>query len=193
MGAAGLSRAGLAGIFGLEPVRRAVGRAFTVRFEPADAGFESRGEYLGETEPGDVLVLDNGGRTYCSVWGGQRSVGAIQRGVAAAVVNGAYRDVEEHRGLDFPVYGIAPTIVGSTGSVVPVAVGETLRIGDVRVAPRDWVVADGSGVIVIPADRVDEVAEGAEQVRAEEARVSGAVADGIDFVSFRADVRAGRV
>lgn len=191
MGAVGLSRDGLAGIYALEPAQHIVGRAFTVRFELASGSPTPYGEYLGEVSEGDVLILDNDGRTFCSVWGGQRSVGALQRGAAAAVVNGAYRDVDEHRQLGFPVFGRAPTIVGSTGCVVPVGVNEVLSIEGIEVAPGDYVVGDASGVIVIPAARADEVAAEAERVAAEEARISKAVEDGVEFVGVRADVRAG--
>lgn len=192
MAAVGLPREGLSGIEPLEPAQHIAGCARTVVFEPAPDAEDRRIEYLSHVEPGDVLVLGNGGRVDCSVWGGQRSTGAIQRGAVGTIVDGAYRDVDEHRSLGYPVFGRARTIVSSSGSVVPVAVDRPLVIGGVEVHSGDYVVADASGVVVVPADRAEDVVAAAESILEEESRISAAVETGTDFVDFRAEVRGAR-
>lgn len=192
LGRVGLPRDGLAGIHCLDPDAKIVGPAFTVSYLPAEQAEGKQIEYLAEVSRGDVIVLAHGGRTDCSVWGGQRSVGAIQRGAAGTVVDGGYRDIPEHRSLGYTVFGRTPVVVGSGGIVTPVATGADVTIAGVPVSPGDMVVADGSGVVVVPRARALEVLEVAEATAAEEDRITAAVAGGVDFVSFRAEVRAAR-
>jgi regulator of RNase E activity RraA len=188
MGAVGLPTAGLAGISAAWDAPRMVGRARTVTFRPLVEADSVRPEYLGRVRQDEVLVLDNQGRLDCSVWGGQRSLGAIQRGAVGTVVDGAYRDVDEHVKLRYPVFGRAATIVGSRAAVIAAAADEILSIGEVRVAPGDYVVGDTSGVIVVPQDRALEVIAASEDVREDERRIELAVARGVDFLSLRGNI-----
>ena len=57
------------GIRPLTPSVNAVGRAFTVRFVPSNAGDGSVGEFIDDVSPGSIVVLDNGGRCDVTVWG----------------------------------------------------------------------------------------------------------------------------
>jgi 4-hydroxy-4-methyl-2-oxoglutarate aldolase len=189
MGALGLSRAALPGITAMDPADAIAGPAFTVSYLPAEEAGSRKVEYLGKVRPGEVLVLAHGGRTDCSVWGGQRSIGAIQAGAVGTVVDGAYRDVREHRQLRYPVFGTKPTVVSGGPFVSPVASGETVEVAGVTVSPGDIVVADASGVVVVPSDRALEVLEAAEATARQEAEVAEAVASGADFTTFRARVR----
>jgi 4-hydroxy-4-methyl-2-oxoglutarate aldolase len=190
LGAAGLPRDGLLGVHAMEPAQHIVGRAFTVYFRPAAEAAGLEADYLAEVSPGEVIVLGNHGRLDCSVWGGQRTVGAQQRGAAATVVDGAYRDVDEHRALGYPVFGRAATVTGSSGYTVPVATGETLTISGILIRPGDYIVGDASGVVVIPHDRAQDVAAHAERITAEEQAIAAAVAAGADFTAVRAASRA---
>jgi regulator of RNase E activity RraA len=56
---------------------------------------------------------------------------------------------------------------------------EPVRIAGVDVTPGDLVLADGSGVVVVPADRAAEVLPEAEAIAAREAAIA-------------AEIRAGR-
>ena len=189
LGAAGLPREGLLGVFPIKPARHIAGRAFTVYFRPAAEAADRKIEYIAGVSPGEVIVLGNHGRLDCSVWGGQRTVGAIQRGAVASVVDGAYRDVDEHRALGYPVFGRAATVTGSSGYAVPVATGEALTISGVLIRPGDYIVGDASGVVVVPRDRAEEVTAHTERITAEEERIAAAVAGGADFATIRAGIR----
>jgi regulator of RNase E activity RraA len=46
-----------------------------------------------------------------------------------------------------------------------------VTIDGVGVAPGDWLVADASGVVVVPAAALDEVLDRAERIAAVEARL----------------------
>ena len=181
----GLPHRGLDGVVTLDLDAKIVGAAFTVTCLPADESVGKRIEYLAEIPDGAVVMLANGGRVDCSVWGGQRTLAAKQRGAVGVVVDGAYRDIPEHRALEFPVFARGRTVVGSAGVANPVAAQEPVSMGGVAVAPGDVVVADASGVVVVPAAEAERVLAVAEAGAAEEQRVAAEVAAGRDFFDAR--------
>lgn len=180
----GLPHRGLDGIVTLDLDVKIVGSAFTVTCEPATSG-RPRIEYLQEIPSGAVVIIANGGRIDCSVWGGQRTLAARQRGAVGTVVDGAYRDIPEHRAMGYPVFARGRTVVGSAGIANPVASQEPVELAGVRVAPGDLIVADASGVVVVPAAAADRVLATAEAGAAEERRVIDAVESGTDYVDAR--------
>ena len=54
-----------------------------------------------------------------------------------------------------------------------------VTIGDARVAPGDIMRGDSDGVVVIPADRENEVLDTAENIEAAEQRIRDAIASGM--------------
>ncbi len=84
--------------------RAAVRPAFTVRYVTAGSPPGTVGDYLDDVPPGGVVVLDNGGRTDCTVWGDILTAMADQRGVAGTVIDGVCRDVQRALGLVYPIY-----------------------------------------------------------------------------------------
>lgn len=182
---------GLVGITSmLSPAPKVAGRAMTVRFGLIESVTGPRLEYLEHVRSGEVIVIANSGRLDASAWGGQRSIGATQCGAAATVIDGAYRDLDECTAVGYPVYGRGVTVAGSrSGGVCAVAVNEQISVACTDVAPGDYVVADSSGVIVVPQNHVLAVLAAAERVAAMEQQVSDAVQAGSDFVSYRKSVR----
>lgn len=131
------------------PMRRVFGTAITVDLTPGD-GFALRAA-IGLASPGDVIVVNAHGETARAIMGGNVAMHMVHRGVAGLIVDGAVRDTEEFRALDFPalVRGVTPRS-GSTASGwgeinVPVA------CGGVVVAPGDIVIGDDEGMAVVPA------------------------------------------
>lgn len=108
-------------------------------------------------QPGDVIVVDRLGDRRYACWGGGVTNGAMARGVAGAVVDGAITDKVEIEDFQFPVFGrcISPITTrapGLTGELnVPV------RCGGIIVSPGDIILADDDGIIVLPPDRVAEI------------------------------------
>jgi 4-hydroxy-4-methyl-2-oxoglutarate aldolase len=185
MGALGLSRAGLRGVQPIDDSTRVVGPAFTVTCVPADEAPAGRVEYLQDIIAGSVVVIANGGRTDCSVWGGQRTVAARQRGAVGTVVDGACRDVSEHLELGYPVFALARTVVGSAGIASPVASQQPIVAGGVTVNPGDLVIGDASGVVVVPGSHVRQVLEHTEAEAREERRIAAEVAAGRDYFAAK--------
>lgn len=159
------------------------GRAVTMRLAEGPAPAGTPKVHLGAAAveasgPDDVIVIDNGGRVGMGSWGGLLSAAASCRGVAGVVTDGACRDVDEARTLGFPVFarGVVPRT--ARGRVHEAAIGSAIRLGGSAVDPGDFVIADGSGVVVLAADRAAEVVAKAESIAGREARM-------------QADLRAG--
>lgn len=77
------------------------------------------------------------------------TMSALNRGVIAAVIDGACRDVEEIRRIRFPVIckGIVPNVAAIAGYG---DVNVAIQCAGVTVSPGDVLVADGNGVVVVP-------------------------------------------
>jgi regulator of RNase E activity RraA len=171
----------IAGVpLGLVPLtvrRRIGGRAVTVQLAPVgDAPPASR--HLGTSAvvsagPNDVIVVDNGGRCDVAGWGGLLSLAASIRGIAGVVVDGAVRDIDEAHDVEFPIYARVGVPRTARGRIVERATDIDIEIAGVCVRPGDLILADGSGVVVIPATRADAVLSRAEEfVRVEAAMAS---------------------
>jgi regulator of RNase E activity RraA len=102
------------------------------------------------------------------VWGELLSTAALARGVAGVVTNGLTRDLSAIEALGFPLYASDVSPLDSAGRQVFASVDVPVTIGEAKVNPGDWVVADELGAAVVPAALVDAVIErGLEKMRAE--------------------------
>lgn len=133
-----------------------LGPAITAQVTPGD-GLLLRAAIL-VARPGDVLVVNAFGEKLRAVFGGAVAMHMKKRGIQAAIVDGAVRDVAEFAALGFPVFArsVSPrsgTTAGGCGEVnVPVAVG------GVVVQPGDIVLGDDEGLVVVPRHDVGAVA-----------------------------------
>jgi len=167
------------------PCPRICGRAVTVKLKPQ--GTEKPTRHLGteaiETaNPGDVLVMEMAGRTDVPGWGGLLSLAAATKGLAGIVIDGACRDIDDSAGAKFPVFARAVVPITARGRVIQDSVNEEIQFGGVQVHPGDYVVADGSGTIIVPAARAEEVIAKGEEIAAREARMADAVRKGASIV-----------
>ncbi|KWR85132.1 hypothetical protein RM96_27725 [Cupriavidus sp. IDO] len=114
-------------------------------------------------EPGDVIVIDGHTSASTAFWGENMTLSAMNRGVVAAVVDGACRDVTEIRRLKFPVVcrGIVPNVAAIAGYG---EVNVPMQCAGVAVSPGDIVVGDENGVVVVPLARCEEILHKAEQL-----------------------------
>lgn len=167
-----------------------VGLAFTVRYVPATERFTAEtpeeyrrkaGEWYGsqlswaeELRKGDLIVFDGSGNPGCGFIGSNNAMSWLARGAVGAVSNTGTRDTDELIKQQVPVYhngfcrGIQPNRVRTDSFQEPV------ECGGVCVRPGDLVVADGDGVMVIPADCIEEalpiarsIQEGDQRARAD--------------------------
>ena len=126
---------------------------------------------LDEAPPGSVIVevLEDGLET--AGVGNLMATTAKVRGLAGMVIDGGARDVEELEEIGFPVWSRSQTPATSVGRYVPVARGVTVMCGGVRVRPGDWIVADKTGVVVVPAESLAKVLALLRQYDDKEARM----------------------
>jgi 4-hydroxy-4-methyl-2-oxoglutarate aldolase len=130
----------------------------------------------------DIIVVDNGGRPDVSAWGGLLSLASKQKGLSGVVIDGACRDVDESRDVGFPVYARAVVPVTARGRIMQDSINQEIQCGGVQVHPGDLVIADGSGVVIIPSSRAQEVVSEAEKIAAHEAKMAEAVRSGRSVV-----------
>lgn len=159
------------GIMPLERSFRLVGQAWTLRYGPVGENPGTVGDYIDDLGPGQVVVLDNQGRLDATVWGDLLTLTASTRGVAGTVIDGVCRDVDRALELSYPVYSRGNWMRTGKDRVQVESTGEPVSIGDVRVEAGDWLLGDGDGVVAIPASRVVEVIEVAQQVSDAEERI----------------------
>ena len=115
--------------------------------------------------PGDILVIEQRSGIEAAGWGGILSNGAKVRGIAGVICDGPVRDVDESRDLDFPVFAERAIPTTARGRIVEEAFNEPVTVGNATVTPGDYVLADGSGICFLAADRVEEILEVGEIVR----------------------------
>ncbi len=170
-----MHRAGaLLDIHSIVPGKHTVGRALTVRTYPGD--WAKPVEAIDLAQPGDILVIDSGSRPP-AVWGELATESCLQRRLAGVVIDGAIRDVDAIRALGFPAFARqqCPNAWEPKGFG---EIGAPVTVGGVRVATGDWIVADDSGVVAVPAERAVEVANRALDVLEMENRVRGEIRGG---------------
>jgi regulator of RNase E activity RraA len=181
-----LDKLKLAGVVtGLPPLsspRRIAGRVVTVKLGVGTASSGSP-RHLGTTaveaaRPGDVIVVEQRSGIDAGSWGGILTLGAKLRGVAGVIADGPVRDIDEAKGHDFPVFARACTARTARGRIVELATNAPVTIGDVSVAPGDYVIADGSAVVFVRSEDIERVLEAAELIAGREALMARALTAG---------------
>ncbi|MFP7477952.1 RraA family protein [Terribacillus saccharophilus] len=146
-----------------------VGTAMTVSLRPGDNLFLHQAIY--SAKKGHVLVVDGKGHTNNAYLGELMASSAKAIGVEAVVIDGLVRDKKALEELKFPIYskGFNPNGPYKDG---PGEVNKVISCGGVRVIPGDLIVGDDDGVVVVPADRIDEVLyKASEKLEYEENRL----------------------
>ncbi|HZU08243.1 MAG TPA: RraA family protein [Chloroflexota bacterium] len=185
-----LDRLGIpGGCLGLVPLAtgyRMVGRAFTVRYVPVGVTRGTVGDYIDDLAPGTVVVLDNGGRLHCTVWGDILTAVAHQRGLAGTVIDGVCRDVARALELKYPIFSRGRFMMTGKDRVQVDAMQVPVSIGGVLVRPGDLLVGNDDGVVVVPHERAQEVLEVAQQISAAEEAILAEALAGTPLAQARA-------
>jgi regulator of RNase E activity RraA len=128
-------------------------------------------EALEGASPGDVLVVDNGGRTDESCVGDLIALEVQAAGLGGIVIWGLHRDTADIGAIGLPVFsaGSIPTGPLSLRDRVPDAL-ESAAVGEWTVGRDDVVLADDDGVLFIPAASAAGIVSKAEVIRDTERR-----------------------
>lgn len=159
------------------------GPAFTVRTYPgATHGCDLA---LAQAQAGDVLILAAGGYADVILWGEVFSTCAKQLGLAGTLVDGSVRDVDGIRQLGYPVFsrGISPR--GGTFDKEQSETQVIVSCAGVVVRPGDWIRGDETGVVVVPANRIDDVLNRSEAICRKEARMLELARAGTSMAEIR--------
>lgn len=161
---------------------RIVGRAVTLKIKPM--GLQQPSQHLGTpaieaAQPGDIIVIDNAGQRQFSTWGGLLSLSAKLKGLSGVVIDGACRDIDEARDLQFPVYARGVVPMTARGRVMQDSFNQEIQFAGVQVHPGDLVIADGSGVVIIRAEKEQEVVTAAEIIFRKEAQMAAGIRQGV--------------
>jgi regulator of RNase E activity RraA len=167
------------------PGMRCAGPALTVRETIGPPGtYDSKdfavGAIIDAARAGDVIVVE-GGAAAVSTWGGMATCAAVEKNIAGLVVDGGVRDLEEIVDFGLPVFArhLVPT-TGRTRLKVE-AINYSVTVDGVRIEPGDVIVADGTGIVVVPVGHLDEVLSLAEEFDRDDARAVEDLRNGLSF------------
>ncbi|WP_302140371.1 RraA family protein [Halomonas alkalicola] len=173
------------GLHPLIPEACIAGQAFTLAYLPVGASGGTVGDFIDDPGPGDVVVIDNRGRTDCTVWGNIMTEVAKRNGVEGTVVDGVNRDLQESLSLDYPIWSRQGYMRTGKDRVMLQAVNVPVCLGTVRVEPGDVICADGNGVVVIPLAYIYEVLAVAEDIEHKEEAILQDVRSGMTLGEAR--------
>ena len=161
--------------------QRVAGRVRTVKLEAAEG--RTAAHHLCTTaivasDAGDVIVVEQRSGIEAAGWGGILSIGAKTKGVAGVIVEGPARDIDEATDFGFPVYARSVTARTARGRIIEVSTGAPITVGEVTVNDGDYVVADSSCAVFIPAAQLDHVLADAERIASREAAMAKAAQAG---------------
>ncbi|TAH38919.1 MAG: RraA family protein [Planctomycetota bacterium] len=178
------------GIWPLLPGPPLCGRALPVRhFGSVDVFLEA---FEGAAY-GDVLVIDNDGRSDEGCIGDLTALEAQGAGLAGIVVWGAVRDVAELAQIGLPIYCRGRCPLGPAGLRPRAGSHHEVCIGPVVVTREDVVIADGNGVLFVAAADAAEVLDQAEAIarrerdQAQRARAGRSLREQFQFREFLAE------
>jgi len=169
-------RAAPAGIRPLMPHHRLAGRVLPARHRGSVDVFL---EAMESSEPGDVLVIDNEGRTDEGCIGDLTALEARAAGLAGIVVWGVHRDSAELVEIDLPVFtygtfAVGPQRLDAREASDLIGAG----FGALRVGRDDVVFADADGVLFVAFEQVEDVLSKAASIRQIERKQAEAVKAG---------------
>ena len=166
------------------PERRMAGPAFTIeghtdpKADPHQTLLAWTG-LLSKAPAGHIWVCQPNDRTVAHM--GELSAETLKnKGILGCLVDGYARDIDFLLEIGFQTWcrGFTPRDI--VGWWLPKATEIEIAIGDVRIAPGDYLVADRDGAVRIPKTLAAEVTEKSEAAIATESLVRRAILDGVD-------------
>lgn len=134
---------------------------------------------LSKAKPGHVLVCQP--HTHAVALMGELSAETLQRkGVLGYVVDGATRDLAFIEKIGFPIAFRHTTPKDIVGFWLVDGLDIPIVIGEVRMRPGDYLLADADGIVVLPKARAEEIVAEAERAIGTENLIRKAILEGED-------------
>ncbi|MFY0654459.1 MAG: ribonuclease activity regulator RraA [Cyclobacteriaceae bacterium] len=171
-----------------------VGDAFTLRYIPAREDLNPIEVFRNPEHPqrkavetcpeGSVMVIDSRKDARAASAGSILVSRLMVRGAAGIVTDGGFRDSDLIADLDFPSYHNRPSAPTNLTLHQALDINVPIGCGDVAVFPGDVIVGDGDGVMVVPAELADEVADECTQMTIFEDFVTEKVLEGKTIIGL---------
>jgi regulator of RNase E activity RraA len=165
----------------LRPEKTVAGLAFTVKSAPnvkITGEMTFRTQMLDEMEADAFVVWDASNDEKATMWGGVMTATAVGKGLRGVLIDGGIRDTHQILEKDFPVFYKYRIPNGSLGRCLITHYQVPIMIHGVLIKPGDVILGDIDGVVVVPRDLAYEVLVRAEEIRANEKKIFGWVAEG---------------
>ncbi|MET7519433.1 RraA family protein [Streptomyces sp. NPDC005480] len=167
------------------PDRPLFGPAATIAFMPyRDDLPESKTDFashfyraVGKHPAGRVLVLSSGGHPQVSHGGGTKLSRLANHGMSGVLTDGRLRDFDQLRESGIAAWCSGEATRWGGDTIMPYAADITVEVGGVCVTPGDFIYADASGAVVIPAHSLSRVLDEAAAIDAEDARFTQTIRD----------------
>lgn len=163
----GLNQVVIEGVFPQDPDTKMVGPARTLRFLPGredlfkshGGGFNAQKRAFDSLRAGEVLVIEARRGAESGTLGDILALRAQHLGAAGVVTDGCVRDYAAVKEIGLPVFtqGPHPAVLGRRH--VPWDADRAVACGNATVVPGDIIVGDSDGVVVIPRDIAEDVAD----------------------------------
>ncbi len=172
-----------ANLSAMTPARHVCGRVFTAKAEAVDTipaePYKLEMTVIDAMQTGDVLVVDADNHLNCSFWGELLSTACIAKGVRGVVMSTCTRDLWALEKMNFPVFAIGATPADSKGRIDVTAIGQPITIDGVKIINDDYLLGDADGVVIIPAEALDETLRLAQEKVSGENAVRDDLANGM--------------
>lgn len=162
---------------GLKPLNtehaRFVGDAFTLRYIPAREDIDvptvfndydhPQRKAVESVGPGQVLIMDCRGEGRAASAGHILVTRLLKRGAAGVVTDGSVRDSPAIAHTPLPVFVAGVSAMTNLAQHHAVDMQVPVACGGVAVYPGDVIVADEEGVVCVPQELADEIAQPAAE------------------------------
>ena len=168
----------------LQPEMTLTGPAWTVegRLDETASAHETLLAWTGllsKAKPGHIWTAQP--HTHLIAQMGELSAETLHRkGVLGCVLDGALRDADFILKLGMPIWRVHHTPRDIVGMWLPTATEVEIMIGEVAIAPGDWLHGDRDGMVRIPGALLDEVIGEGIAAMQTESKVRKAILEGMD-------------
>lgn len=190
----GLKNQFIQGVKPLKLGKHMVGEAFTLRYIPAREDLNPITVFKDKNHPqrvavetcpkGAVLVMDSRRDARAASAGSILATRLMVRGAAGIVTDGGFRDSSEIAELEMPSYHQTPSAPTNLTLHQAIALNEPIACGDVAIFPGDILLGDDDGIMVIPQNIVDIVADECLDMTLFEEFVMGKVEQGTPIIGL---------